>query len=134
MRNRLGFLHATAPRRILARALSSHLRQMVRDAHRPEGGPLAVAQLRAIPRLQPRALGEAPDAFLAARRRDYATGGALHGPVVPSWSLPRDYDTAAALRSLATASDTRTAPDGACRWEQKLMLALLRPLYLLLVA
>ncbi len=48
VRNRLGFLHATAPRRILARALSSHLRQMVRDARRPGGGPLAVAQLRAI--------------------------------------------------------------------------------------
>ncbi len=103
MRNRLGFLHATAPRKILARALSSHLRQMVRGRTQTRGWSPRRGAAQGDPRLQPRALGEAPDAFLAARRRDYATGGALHGPVVPSWSLPPDYDTAAALRSLATA-------------------------------
>ncbi len=93
VRNRLGFLHATAPRRILARALRGHVRQVVSDARRSDDGlALAVAQLRAIRDFTLGRWGRAPTAFLAARRRDYATGGALHCPVMPSWSLPRDED------------------------------------------
>jgi N-acetylglucosaminyl-diphospho-decaprenol L-rhamnosyltransferase len=93
VRNRLGFLRATAPRRILARAVRTHLEQAVRDARRPEGATLAVAQLRAIRDFSWGRWGRAPAGYLAARRRDYATGGALHGPVVPSWSLPGDHPT-----------------------------------------
>ncbi|MDP9434195.1 MAG: hypothetical protein M3P93_02955 [Actinomycetota bacterium] len=89
VRNRLGFLRATAPRRILARALRAHLAQTVSDARRrSEGRALAVAQLRAIRDFGLGRWGRAPAQYLAARRRDYATGGALHGLVMPSWSLP----------------------------------------------
>jgi N-acetylglucosaminyl-diphospho-decaprenol L-rhamnosyltransferase len=92
VRNRLGFLHATAPRRILARAVGAHLAQAVSDARAPgDGRALAVAQLRAIRDFALGRWGRAPQAFLAARRRDYATGGALHGAVAPTWALPATF-------------------------------------------
>jgi GT2 family glycosyltransferase len=88
VRNRLGFLRATAPRRVLAREVARHLRQAAADAARPGGRALAVAQLRALRDAALGRWGRAPESFLAARRRDYATGGALHGPVDPTWALP----------------------------------------------
>jgi GT2 family glycosyltransferase len=90
VRNRLGFLHATAPRRVLARALAAHLRQTAADVRQePDGRALAIAQVRALRDFALGRWGRAPKHYLEGRRRDYATGGALEGAVVPSWSLPR---------------------------------------------
>lgn len=89
VRNRLGFLDACAPRRVVLRAVAAHLRQAAADVRGTEGGAgLAVAQLRAIRDFALGRWGRAPAHYLEARRCDYATGGALTGPVVPSWSLP----------------------------------------------
>ncbi len=68
VRNRLGFLRATAPRRVLARALRAHLAQTVSDARRrSEGRALAVAQLRAIRGFGLGRWGRARAQYLAAR-------------------------------------------------------------------
>ncbi|HEX8205168.1 MAG TPA: glycosyltransferase family 2 protein [Solirubrobacteraceae bacterium] len=89
VRNRLGFLAACAPRRVVARAVWAHLRQAAIDVRGTEhGAALAAAQLRAIRDFALGRWGRAPKEYLGAQRRDYATGGALDGPVVPSWSLP----------------------------------------------
>ncbi|HEX8122849.1 MAG TPA: glycosyltransferase family 2 protein [Solirubrobacteraceae bacterium] len=89
VRNRLGFLHATAPRRVLLRAIGCHLRRAALDVRGTEDGrSLALAQLRGIRDFALGRWGRAPKSYLAAQRRDYATGGALEGPIVPSWSLP----------------------------------------------
>ena len=90
VRNRLGFLRATAPPGVLARALARHLAQAAADIRVPgRGRSVAVAQLRAIRDFLLGRWGRAPDHYLAARRSDYATGGALSEPVDPSWSLPK---------------------------------------------
>ena len=87
VRNRLGFLHATAPRRVLLRAVAAHGRQMWLDARSSgHGRRLALAQARALRDFARGRWGRAPLAFLAPRRRDRATGGALHEREEPSWA------------------------------------------------
>jgi N-acetylglucosaminyl-diphospho-decaprenol L-rhamnosyltransferase len=87
VRNRLGFIRATAPRRVLARAVAAHLHQMRRDwTSSPDGRALAVAQARALRDFALGRWGRAPEGIVGARRRDYATGGALRGPAEPSWA------------------------------------------------
>jgi GT2 family glycosyltransferase len=87
VRNRLGFLRETAPRRVLARAVAAHLRQMRID-WASSRRDLAVAQARALRDFTLGRWGRAPAAYVAARRRDHATGGALHEPPEPSWASP----------------------------------------------
>jgi N-acetylglucosaminyl-diphospho-decaprenol L-rhamnosyltransferase len=87
VRNRLGFLSATAPRRVLARAVTAHVRQIALDGRRSaHGRRLAIAQARALRDFLLGRWGPAPQRIAAAHRRDEATGGALHGPGEPSWA------------------------------------------------
>jgi hypothetical protein len=87
VRNRLGFLAATAPRRVVARALATHLGQIARDARASaHGRELALGQLHALRDFARGRWGRAPAHYLCARRRDWATGGALHAPPEPSWA------------------------------------------------
>jgi GT2 family glycosyltransferase len=89
VRNRLGFLAATAPRRVLARETARHLFSAVTDARRGAAGRgLAVAQLRAVRDAATGRWGRAPEHYVGARRRDWATGGALHGPCERTWAVP----------------------------------------------
>jgi N-acetylglucosaminyl-diphospho-decaprenol L-rhamnosyltransferase len=95
VRNRLGFIAATAPRRVLLRAAGCHLRQMLRDALIPGGrGDLALAQARALRDAVRGRWGPAPAEVAAPGRRDWATGGALDGPADPSWAPEPGRDAA----------------------------------------
>jgi N-acetylglucosaminyl-diphospho-decaprenol L-rhamnosyltransferase len=87
VRNRLGFIAATGPRRVLARAIATHVHRIAADVARGrEGRPLAVAQARALRDFALGRWGEADPHVAAASRRDYATGGALDGAPEPSWA------------------------------------------------
>jgi N-acetylglucosaminyl-diphospho-decaprenol L-rhamnosyltransferase len=87
VRNRLGFLRTTAPRRVVARAVAAHLRQIRADWSDPgHGRELAVAQARALRDFARGRWGRAPAGFVGAHRRDHATGGALREPGEPSWA------------------------------------------------
>ena len=87
VRNRLGFLRETAPRRVWLRALATHLRQIGVDAASSgHGRRLAVAQARAIRDFARGSWGRAPARYPSTSRRDHATGGALHGPAERSWA------------------------------------------------
>src|SRR3712207_3725172 len=75
VRNCLGFLAATAPRRVLARRLAVYVRQLARDAlGTPEDRALAVAALRGIRDFALGRWGKAPGAVTAARRHEEPTG------------------------------------------------------------
>jgi GT2 family glycosyltransferase len=87
VRNRLGFLGATAPRRVVARAIATHLRQIAIDLRAGgDGRGLAAAQARALRDFALGRWGRASASVATARRRDYATGGALTAAGEPSWA------------------------------------------------
>jgi GT2 family glycosyltransferase len=79
VRNRLGFIRATAPPRVLVTELAAYVRAIVEDARASSHGrALAVAQLRAIRDFALGRWGKAPAAYTVARRTDEPTiGGAL---------------------------------------------------------
>lgn len=78
VRNRLGFLTAAAPRRVLVRELGEYARQIAADSRRSgDGRALALAAARGVRDWATGRWGAAPQHFLHARRRDATTGGLL---------------------------------------------------------